>query len=59
MRPGATFKVHPILAACIIAAGFGLQGWMLNEISGLKERVAGLTAKIEMHINDSKHLASK
>jgi len=49
----ATFIVHPLMAAAIIAAGFGLQGWMLNEISQLKERVATLTVKVDMRINSS------
>ena len=53
-------KVHPIIASAVVAAILTLQGWMLKEISSLRETVAVLSAQMTMHINsDTKPIAKR
>jgi len=50
--------IHPLVASVFLSGLLALQGWMLLQISQLKEHVATMTTKIELHVQ-SKHLAFK
>jgi len=49
-------KIRTEIVATFVAAWLGLQGWTLYEISSLKEHVAVLSVKMEMHLNGGKSI---
>jgi len=51
-------KIHPIVATGVFTAFLALQGWMLTELSRLKENVAVLTVEIHQLAGNGK-IASK
>jgi hypothetical protein len=50
-------QIHPLIASAVIAGAFALQGWMLKEISTLKENVAGLRAELSIHTQTQKSIS--
>ena len=47
-------KVPPFIATAVVTAILALQGWMLMEISTLKQNTAVLAVELHMHMNGPK-----